>query len=109
MTWKYLRDCLAANTMTYAEYLASGHWKSLRERFWASRLHRRCCYACGASAVPLEVHHKSYRRIGNEKLADLCLLCRGRHGETHELDRARGKGCLWGAAKRLRKNKKAAR
>lgn len=105
MTWKYLRSYLEANRMSYQQYLASEHWKQLRLRFWASKLHGGRCYVCGANGVRLEIHHRSYRRIGCEKLNDLCLLCRDCHQETHDLDRTRGKGCLWGAAKRLRKDK----
>lgn len=103
MTWKYLRSFLSQNRMTYQEYLRSEHWKDVRARYWASKLHNRTCYVCG-SAKGLEVHHRSYRRIGREKLHDLCLLCRSCHEQTHRLDKVRHKGCLWGAAKRLRKD-----
>ncbi len=103
MTWRYLRAYLDANAITYREYLETDHWKDLRRQYWASRLHNGSCYAC-ASKVGLQCHHKSYRRIGNEKLHDLCLLCDDCHGRTHEIDRTRKNGCLWGAAKRLRKN-----
>ncbi len=107
MTWKYLRTYLATHKITYRQYLESDHWKQLRSRFWASKLHKRRCVVCGACA-PLEVHHRSYRRIGQERLNDLMLLCRNCHKATHELDRTRTNGCLWGAAKRLRKDRVSA-
>lgn len=103
MTWKYLRIYLHEKGISYAEYLQTDHWENIRKRFWASKLHKGCCYVCGGK-TRLHVHHRSYRRIGREKLSDFCLLCEACHSKTHELDRTRRKGCLWGAAKRLRKN-----
>ena len=103
MTWKCLREYLAEHKTTYAEYLDTEHWKTTRKRFWESKLHNGACYSCG-SKEKLQVHHKTYRRIGKERLTDLCLLCDECHGRTHELDRTRTKGCLFGAAKRLRKD-----
>lgn len=103
MTWKYLRDYLSKNKISYQEYLLSDHWKDVRSRFWKSKLHKGCCYAC-RSKEDLQVHHKSYKRIGKEKLHDLCLLCDRCHKLTHIIDNTRKNGCLWGAPKRLRKN-----
>jgi hypothetical protein len=103
MTWKYLRRYLEHNNITYAEYLRTEHWQDVRRRFWASKLHDGKCYACGTTGK-LNVHHKSYKRIGREKLNDLCLLCDNCHSETHRIDRTRKHGILWGAARRLRKN-----
>lgn len=105
MTWKYLRSYLAENRITYQQYLESDHWNNLRARFWASKMHRGERWVCGSSRGRLEVHHRSYRRIGKERLNDLIPLCRDCHEKTHEIDRTRKKGCLWGAAKRLRKDR----
>ena len=102
--WKYFHNYLDGNNITYQEYLESDHWKDLRKRFWASKLHNRSCYVCGVKSG-LQVHHKSYKRIGREKLHDLLLLCGGCHTETHKLDKERTNGILWGAAKRLKKNR----
>ena len=82
----------------------SDHWKDVRQRFWHSKLHKKSCYVCGSTEY-LQVHHKSYKRIGKEKLSDLILLCDGCHGKTHGLDKMRTNGILWGAAKRLRKDR----
>jgi 5-methylcytosine-specific restriction endonuclease McrA len=86
---------------TYAEYLSSEHWQDVRKRFYASKLFHGCCGGCGVREVPLEVHHRTYRRLGAEYLMDLVALCRNCHQAVHDLERSRkGKhrrGGLWGA------------
>ena len=101
--WSYLTKYLRNNEITYSEYLQTEHWKDVKKRFWSSKLHHGECQVCGAK-TNLQVHHKTYKRIGKEHLNDLCLLCGNCHTKTHELDKRRTKGILWGAAKRLRKN-----
>jgi 5-methylcytosine-specific restriction endonuclease McrA len=101
--WKYLTQYLTANKISYKEYLLTDHWKDVRNRFWKSKLHHYKCYVCEAKQN-LQVHHKSYKRIGKEKLNDLVLLCGNCHNETHQLEAGRTNGLLWGAARRLRKN-----
>lgn len=103
MTWRCLREFLKERNISYPQYLQTDHWKDVRRRFWASKLHNRTCYVCGGREQ-LQVHHKTYRSIGRENLNHLCLLCDRCHKATHELDRKRKKGCLFGAAKRLRKD-----
>lgn len=103
MPRKYLTRYLNENGITYQQYLASEHWQDVRRRYWASKLHDRTCYACGKTGA-LEVHHKTYKRIGHERLHDLCLLCRECHQSTHFVEKNRKKGGLWGAAKRVKKN-----
>jgi len=38
---------------------------------------------CGCGGKGLEVHHLSYRRLGNELLSDLIVLCVGCHKKQH--------------------------
>jgi len=102
--WSYLTKYLRNNEITYLEYLQTDHWKDIRKRFWLSKLHHGECQVCGAK-TNLQVHHKTYKRIGKEHLNDLCLLCSKCHTKTHELDKRRTKGILRGATKRLRKNR----
>jgi hypothetical protein len=68
--------------MTYNQYLQSDHWKNVKYRYWKSGL-IKCCGVCGAKEN-LDLHHKSYKRIGNERLSDLIPLCRTHHYELHE-------------------------
>jgi hypothetical protein len=91
----------------YLEYLKSEHWQETRARFRASRL-QQGCYVCGDPRVDL--HHKTYKRLGNERLTDLLPLCRRHHEATHVLLKewkARGanpsKRNLWTAVRHIRK------
>jgi hypothetical protein len=66
----------------YLEYLSSEHWKKLKDKYWHSKL-PKSCYVCHTTEN-LNLHHKTYKRIGREWLADLILLCKKHHQETHE-------------------------
>ena len=67
--------------MNYNVYLQGEHWKLMR------RLRREVdnekCAVCG-SRDKLNVHHKTYERIGAEKLGDLITLCYECHGKYHD-------------------------
>ncbi len=67
--------------MTYAQYLASDHWKEVRRRYKASDLPQDCL-GCGESRVDL--HHRTYTRLGFEQLTDLIPLCRECHQKVHD-------------------------
>jgi hypothetical protein len=63
----------------YKEYLRSQHWSERRLdflRFWGYR----CCL-CN-SRRDVEVHHRTYERIGREELTDCVVLCERCH-ELH--------------------------
>lgn len=68
----------------YQAYLRSEAWQVVRRRFFASKLWKGRCYACEQN-VPVDLHHRSYARLGYEKLSDLVPLCRRCHKATHEL------------------------
>jgi 5-methylcytosine-specific restriction endonuclease McrA len=72
----------------YAWYLASNHWKALRDR--AFDHHGRACSRC-RTTTNLQVHHLTYRRLGCERVEDLQVLCRGCHERNHprQIDRTR--------------------
>ncbi|KKN47688.1 hypothetical protein LCGC14_0660110 [marine sediment metagenome] len=95
---------LEINKLTYSEYLRTNHWRTTRKRFWNSKLHRKKCYACKEKGQ-LDVHHKSYKRLGREKLNDFILLCRECHSLAHRLERTYigNRYRLWVVAKRIRK------
>jgi len=101
--WQRRRNYLALHNITYEDYLKTDHWKDVRKRYWKSKLHNGKCYAC-QKGVELQLHHKTYRRMGNEWLNDFCLLCAQCHKDTHKVERDRPGGILFGAAKRLKKN-----
>lgn len=64
----------------YVTYLASGHWRDTREAA-LERAGRRCQLCNGAKR--LDVHHRTYERVGAEHPGDLTVLCRGCHEHFH--------------------------
>lgn len=70
----------------YTHYLAGPYWHALRERYRAATDLPQAC-VCGDPVVQL--HHKTYERIGRERLTDLTPLCPTCHKLVHVLE-ARG-------------------
>lgn len=68
-------------SMPYKEYLYTYHWQRLR-KLKLSEVDYRCqvCY----NNQHLQVHHRTYERLGNEKLTDLTVLCDECHKLFHE-------------------------
>ncbi|MBR1188549.1 hypothetical protein [Bradyrhizobium sp. AUGA SZCCT0160] len=63
--------------MTYFEYISSNRWRSSTARLAELEAagHRcRTCYAADDEAR-LEVHHRTYQRLGSELVGDLTALC----------------------------------
>lgn len=75
----------------YRQYLKSKHWKDKRNKIRKQRCNK--CERC-KSTIKLQVHHKTYERIGCEKDEDLELLCEICHIEEHKLLRKQGT-LLW--------------
>lgn len=71
----------------YREYLQSEQWKRIAEqRMRIDGYVCQCCGCRGTQANPLEVHHLSYRHIGDEAgrvYEDLVTLCRACHKGLH--------------------------
>jgi len=61
------------------QYQTSRHWKSFRTRC-LEELPYEC--ACGVN-VSLNLHHKTYTRIGHEELTDVVWVCSGCHKAIH--------------------------
>lgn len=83
----------------YASYLRSDHWHNVKKRYRKSRLPWKC--GCCQGIKKLDLHHKTYKRLGSERLTDLLPLCRDCHSAVHEL--VRGGVQLWPATRRYRK------
>lgn len=62
-------------------YLRSDHWRETRLGALERAEHR--CQVCN-SAKFLNVHHRTYERVGEERPADLTVLCRMCHKLFHE-------------------------
>jgi hypothetical protein len=56
----------------YKIYLLSKHWQQWRLEVLAFWEHR--CALC-YSRENVEVHHRTYERLGNERLTDCIVLC----------------------------------
>lgn len=67
---------------TYRQYLRSAHWRDLQAKYRSSPL-QQDCFVCHDDNVDL--HHRTYKRLGEERLDDLVPLCRLHHEEAHRL------------------------
>lgn len=75
LKWMYL-------ALPYQEYLATRHWKEIRERKLKAAEFR--CQLCNSLGVELHVHHRTYERIGRERDGDLIVLCKDCHSHFHD-------------------------
>lgn len=82
--------------MSYEDYLQSDHWKRTRlKRLLQAELHSefqyvRCEHSDCRLWIPLsavEIHHKTYRRLGREEMSDLIVFCGACHADTHKFPR----------------------
>jgi hypothetical protein len=68
----------------YNDYLKTEHWRIFKENFLASKSSKKKCYCCG-NKNNLQIHHKTYKRIGFEKNADVIEVCDNCHRMVHEM------------------------
>jgi len=99
-SWKTRNTKLEQLGMTYQQYLASDHWADVKARYKRSKLPQNC-YVCGKQ--PVELHHRTYKRLGEEKLMDIVPLCRTCHQGTHDRSKETGDS-LWEATRRFRRS-----
>jgi hypothetical protein len=69
----------------YDEYLESEQWA--KKRSLVFKRAKCVCEGCG-EAVATEVHHLSYKHVGDEFLFELVALCHACHERWHEEDGA---------------------
>lgn len=67
-------------SMAYEEYLKTPEWQERRKKALANAKHR--CQVCN-SKDNLNVHHRTYERLGEELPSDLTVLCYECHGLFH--------------------------
>lgn len=70
------RHLKSQRRLRYEDYLRSDRWKNIRELLFEHRGRR--CEACGKTEN-LEVHHLTYRRLGQERAEDLMIVCPACH------------------------------
>jgi 5-methylcytosine-specific restriction endonuclease McrA len=81
MTDQQVESAIAAlRRLPYRDYLRTSHWFRVRE--WALVRAQRACALCPATRE-LQVHHRSYARLGCEQPEDLIVLCRNCHQRHH--------------------------
>jgi replicative DNA helicase len=74
----------ALRTMPYELYLQTPEWQERRER--ALERAEGKCQICNTSEG-LDAHHRTYERRGNERPADITVLCRSCHALFHAMQR----------------------
>ena len=96
----YCKDTSETAT-NYTEYLKTIHWKNLKTRMYKSKYKYEChCCKCKTG---LQLHHKTYKRVGNEHLNDLTWLCKICHEEVHLYATDNSK--LWSASRKVKKKR----
>jgi len=72
--------------MDYKSYLQGSHWRQLRQRFFSSKRFNGRCFICSNKEKIFEIHHKTYKQLGAEKLNNLVALCSTCHYAVHHDD-----------------------
>ena len=85
----------------YQKYLRSKEWKATRERYWNSKL-PKVCYVCLGTGT-LALHHRTYERLGSERLTDLVPVHNGCHKKIHSFHNRNRHLTLWEATAAVRK------
>lgn len=68
-------------TMPYSDYLQTPEWAAKRKK--ALRFAGFRCQLCNSNEN-LNVHHRTYKRRGYERLSDLTVLCEDCHATFHK-------------------------
>jgi hypothetical protein len=86
----------------YNTYIQSPEWRAVRERYWTSKLPKRC-WVCDTPRRPgFHLHHRTYKNLGAERLMDLVPVCSDCHQEIHR--RCPDNRGLWGATKAVKRD-----
>jgi len=81
--------------MDYYTYIKSTQWRDSAARMAELEAAGFCCRICNGSepVVQLQVHHRTYERLGHERVGDLTALCADCHrAATDSLRRRRYSG-----------------
>lgn len=88
----------------YKSYIQSPEWKARRDRVVA--VYGGRCYCCSEQTQFLDVHHRTYRRLGKERPDDLVPVCRRCHQLIHEIARTQGVSLVTATAIRRKKGRR---
>jgi hypothetical protein len=71
------------NKQNYKEYLKTEHWRLVKLHFYQKN--KEECAVC-KSHLHLNLHHKTYARLGMELEKDLICLCKNCHEAVHKFN-----------------------
>ena len=78
--------------MQYQMYIRSDKWRTNPARLAELNFANGRCRICSDKAAPLEVHHATYERLGQEAAGDLLALCHDCHVKVTSFLRRRRYG-----------------
>jgi hypothetical protein len=98
--------------MKYYDYIRSESWQIKRRIFYSSNMYKHFlgqgkwnCYCCQKGDIPLDLHHRTYKRLGRERInIDLVPVCRLCHKDIHDLFNKK-EISLWSATKYIKKRR----
>lgn len=70
----------------YLTHIRSDRWRVFADEQRLMALFR--CERCGSQVFDLDVHHRDYARLGQERPEDVLVLCRICHGDLDDARRA---------------------
>lgn len=73
--------CDSMRQMPYKDYLQTSFWQLIRE--WIIEKRGAKCQICN-STENINVHHRSYENLGDEREEDLVVLCQSCHEIFHK-------------------------
>lgn len=68
----------------YNAYLKSAHWLKMRKAKIKWHDGKAKCAVCGKESPNVQLHHVSYKHLGNERPSDLVVLCAECHEKVHK-------------------------
>jgi 5-methylcytosine-specific restriction endonuclease McrA len=77
----YRKERIRYINMPYSEYLKTDIWNERRKRHLRSAGYR--CQVCNTKNAKLNIHHRTYERLGEEYFTDLIVLCESCHSLFH--------------------------
>ena len=78
---RYRERVRQLRAMPYREYLLTPEWQERRKARLKAARYR--CQVCNAGDRRLNVHHRTYKRRGDEEPRDLIVLCEDCHHLFH--------------------------
>lgn len=82
-----LINCQDTNEVvqTYQEYLKTKHWRKFKRNYKRQNVY--ICNLCEENKKVLDLHHLTYKNVGNESHGDVMYLCRECHKTVHSWEK----------------------